>query len=69
MTDNIKKSLKERSKLTKIFYRNGQRKPDRNEKILEKATECTNEISQTEKYYIPKMSTKLEDSHTAPKAY
>ena len=25
MTDNIKKSLKERSKLTKIFYKNGQR--------------------------------------------
>ena len=70
MTDNIDNTdnMKERSKLTKIFYRNGQRKPDR-EKMLEKATECTNEIPQAEKYYIPKMSTKLEDSHTAPKAY
>ena len=29
MTDNIKKSLKERSKLTEKFYKNGQRKTDR----------------------------------------
>ena len=29
MTDSIRKSLKERSKLTKIFYKNGQRKTDR----------------------------------------
>ena len=36
MTDNIKESLKERSKLTKI-YKNGQRKTD-HEKVLEKAT-------------------------------
>ena len=37
MTDKIKKSLKEISKLTKIFYKNGQRKTD-HEKVLEKAT-------------------------------
>ena len=63
MTDNIKKSLKERSELTKIFYKNGQRKTDR-EKVLEKATECTNEILEAKKNYILKMSKKLEDSHT-----
>ena len=68
MTANIKKSLKERSKLTKIFYKNGQRKTDR-EKVLEKATECTNEILAAKKNYILRMSKKLEDSHTALKAY
>ena len=35
MTDNIKKSLEERSKLTKIFHKNGQRKTDR-KKVLKK---------------------------------
>ena len=68
MTDNIKKSLKERSKLTKIFCENGQRKTDR-EKVLEKPTECTNEILEAKKVYIPNTSKKLEDSHTALKAY
>ena len=68
MTDNIKKSLKEKSKLTKIFYENGQRKADC-EKVLEKAVECTNEILEAKKNYILKISKKLEDSHTAPKAY
>ena len=37
MNANIKKSLKKRSKLRKIFYKNKQRKTD-NEKVLEKAT-------------------------------
>ena len=68
MTDNIKNSLKDRSKLTKIFYKNGQRKTDR-EKVLEKATECTNEILEAKKNYILKMSNTLEDSHNAPKTY
>ena len=68
MTDNIEKSLEERSKLTEIFYENNQRKTD-HEKVLEKATECTDEILEAEKNYIFKMSKKLEDSHTAPKAY
>ena len=68
MTDDIRKSLKERSKLTKIFSKNGQRKTD-HEKILEKATECTNEILEAKKNYILKKSKKLDDSHTASKAY
>ena len=54
--------------MTKIFYKNGQRKTDR-EKVLEKATECTNEIHGAKKNYILQMSKKLEDSHIAPKAY
>ena len=67
MTDNIKKSLKKRSKLTKIFYENGQGKTN-HEKVLEKATECNNEI-QAKENYILKMSKKFENSHSAPKAY
>ena len=35
MTDNIQKSLKQRSKLTKIFYKNGKRNSD-HIKVLEK---------------------------------
>ena len=54
--------------MTKIFYKNGQRKTDC-EKVLEKPTECTNEILEAKKNYILNMSKKLEDSHTAPKAY
>ena len=57
-----------RPKLTKIFYKNGQRKTD-HEKVLKKATGCTNEILEAKKNYIFKISRKLEGSHTAPKAY
>ena len=54
--------------MTKIFYKNAQRKTDR-EKIFEKPTECTNEILEAEKSYTIKMNKKLEDPHTVPKAY
>ena len=53
---------------SKIFYKHNQRKTDR-EKVLEKATERTNKILEAKKNYILKVSKKLEDSHTAPKAY
>ena len=43
MTDNIKKSLKERCKLTKLFYKNGLRKID-HDKVLQKSEECTKQI-------------------------
>ena len=65
---STKKSLKERSKSTKIFYKNGQRKTHR-ENVLEKPTECANEILEAEKKYILKMNKTLEDSHTALKTY
>lgn len=42
------KSLKEIFKVTKIFYKDGQRKTD-HEKVLKKATECTNQILEAEK--------------------
>ena len=68
MTDDIKKSLKQRSKLTKYFYKNGQRNSD-HIKVLQKSEECTNLISEAKKNYILKMMSKLEDSNTAPKTY
>ena len=50
MTDIIKKSLKERGKLTKLFYKNGQRKVD-HDKVLEKSEECTKQILEVKKNY------------------
>ena len=43
MADNIKKTLKQRSKLTKLFYKNGQRNSD-HIKVLEKSEECASLI-------------------------
>ena len=48
MTDNIKKSLKERCELTKVFYNNGQRKTDY-DKVLEMSAECTRELLKLKK--------------------
>ena len=68
MTDNIKKSLKQRSKLTKILHKNGQRNSDYI-KILEKSEECTSLILEAKKTYILRMTSNLEDSNTASKTY
>ena len=68
MTNNIKKSLKERCKLTECFYINGQRKID-HDKVLEKSEECTKQILEAKKNYILKMTKKLADSNTSPKTY
>ena len=43
VTDIIKKSLKQRCKLTKFFYKNGHRKVD-HDKVLEKSKECNKQI-------------------------
>ena len=40
MNDNIKRCLIERSKLTKLFYNNGQKREGK-EKLESKATYCT----------------------------
>ena len=68
ITDNIKSSLKRRSKLIKIFYKKGLRKSDLI-KVLEKSTECTKKILEVKKNYTLKMTTKLEHSNTVPKTY
>ena len=68
MNGNIKKSLKERSKLTKMFYKNGQKSTDK-DKVLAKSAECTKNILEAKNNYILKMTKKLEDSNTDPKTY
>ena len=68
MNDNIKRKLKQRTKLIKYFYKNGQMKCGY-DKILEKSAECSAEIFETKKNYILNMTSKLADSHTAPKTY
>ena len=68
MNDNIKRKLKQRTKLTKYFYKNGKIKCDY-DKILEKSAECTAEILEAKKNYIFNVTSKLADSHTASKTY
>ena len=68
MANKTKSLSKERSKLTKYFYRNGQSESDRN-KLLEKLVECTGEILEPKRQYILKITNKLEDDLTAPKTY
>ena len=60
--------MKQRSKLTKIHYKNGLRNSD-HIKVLEKSTECTKKILEAKKNYVLKMTTKLEHSNAAPKTY
>ena len=68
MTDKIKTLLKYRNKLTKLFYKNGQKTED-HKKVLQISAECTNEILEAKNTYILKMSKRLEDSKYAPKTY
>ena len=68
MNDNIKRKLKQRTKLIKYFYKNGQMKCDY-DKILDKSEEFTADIFETKKNYILNMTSKLANSHTAPKTY
>ena len=48
MNDNIKRKLKQKTKLTKYFHKNGQMKCDY-DKILEKSAEYTAEILEAKK--------------------
>ena len=68
MTNKTKNLLRERSKLTKYFYRNGQRESYR-DKVLEKYAECTRGILEAKIQNIRKMTSKLEDAFSAPKPY
>ena len=63
MTDSIKRSLKERSKLSKYYYKNGQKKSDY-KKLLEKSSDCTKDIFEAKSNFILKMTTKLQDPKT-----
>ena len=64
----MKCKLKERSYLTKTYYKNGERKSDF-EKLIVKTNECTEIISAAKDKYIVKMCEKLKDTITAPKTY
>ena len=48
MNDNIKRKLKQRTKLAKYFYKNSQIKCDY-DKILEKSAECTVDLLEAKK--------------------
>ena len=63
-----KKIFKKRCKLTRFFYKNGQRKVD-HDKVLEKSEECTKQILEAKKNYILKMTKKLADSNTSSKSH
>ena len=64
MTADIKKSLKERSKLTKSYYKNGQQTSDY-DKVLEKSADCTKKITDAKNDYINKKTDKLQNPSTA----
>ena len=68
MNNNIKRKLKQRTKLIKYFYKNDQMKCDYY-KISKKFEECTAEILETKKNCILNMTCKFADSNTAPKTY
>ena len=68
MNDNIRNSLKIRSKLTKIYYKNGKGKEDK-ERLDARAAYCTEQILKAKNDYIVKMTNKLNDPKTAPKTY
>ena len=53
INDNIESSLKQRSKLTKIYYKNSLRKSD-HIKALEKSTEYTKKIFKAKKTILLK---------------
>ena len=68
MTDDVKTKLKERSKLTKKYYKNGNMESDFH-KVIAKSNECTEAISAAKDKYIKQMCQKLNDPLTAPKTY
>ena len=68
MNDVINSKLKERSYLTKIYYKYGKRKSDF-EKLIVKTSECVEIISAAKGKYIIQMCEKLNDPITAPKTY
>ena len=68
MTDDIKSRLRERSKMTKKYYKYGQVKSYLDE-LQEKTDEFTAIILDAKEKYVRCMSNKLNDSLEAPKTY
>ena len=67
MNPKIISSLRNRSKLTKRYYSN----PTEENKILltAKSNECSNMIVEAKERYTNKLSEKLDNPSTMPKAY
>ena len=68
MTDIIESQIKERSYLTKTYYKYGKRKSDI-EKLIVKTNECEEIVSAAKDKYIIQICEKLNDPITAPKTY
>ena len=68
MNDNIERCLKERSKLTKFFHKNDQKRKNK-EKLEVKAAYCTEQIIKAKNDYTQRMTNKLNDPKAAPKTY
>ena len=68
MTDIIESQIKERSYLTKTYYKYGKRKSDI-EKLIVKTNECEEIVSAAKDIYIIQICEKLNDPITAPKTY
>ena len=67
MNPKISSSLRKRAKLTKLFYKN----PSDSLKVLlmSKSIECSNLIVTAKENYHKKVTEKLDNPFTAPKAY
>ena len=65
MNDNIKRCLKERSKLTNFFYKNIHERKDK-EKL---EAYCTEQIMKAKNDYTQRMTNNLNDPKAAPKTY
>ena len=68
MNENIKRCLKERSKLTKLFYKNDQKREDK-EKLEAKATYYTEQIMKAKNDYTQRMTNKLNDQDVQKNSY
>ena len=66
--DKIKKCLRKRWKLSKCYYKHGQKKEDQ-EKLPAKTAFCTEEILKTKSDYILRMTNRLNDPKAAPETY
>ena len=67
LTKLTESKLKERSKITKGFYRKGQAPTVSTE--LKSSSECSNLIINTKMGYIQKKSNALNDKNIDPKVY
>ena len=68
MADDIKSRLRERSQMTKNYYKYGKMKSHLDE-LQEKIDECTALILDPKERYVRCMSNNLNDPLAAPKMY